>query len=336
MSEPLFRTVNPADFNRCYEIESTAYEGDEAGTAENIAKRINNYPNGFIVMEIDGQVAGFINSGCAHEVLMSNDEFKELIGHHPNAPNVVIMSVVIHKDYQGRGLFTPLMNAFIERMHLQGKETINLMCKFKHIGLYAKNGFKYVKPSKSQHGGVEWHEMNMELTSLGLEGAKFGIEHKLDFKKEVYSQTQSWARHHETLILTINTVVLGALAVIWQDLLKDQSIKYPMHLMRLFSLLGFLITSYLWNQYRDAIKRIVIYERYFGMHEKEKSRFNKNIFLGFKSSLEKGWGDEFVPSYLNKSPGLRPYTGSFLMGIYLVIFALGSWAVHSHFNESSL
>lgn len=46
-------------------------------------------------MELSGQVIGFTNSGCAYEVVMSDEAFKELVGHDPAAPNVVIMSVVI-------------------------------------------------------------------------------------------------------------------------------------------------------------------------------------------------------------------------------------------------
>lgn len=153
------RTVAPKDVTRCYEIESLAYEGDEAATKEKIAKRVALYPEGFIVLESDGEVAGFINSGCAYDVVMSDEEFKELIGHDPDAPNVVIMSVVVHPDFQGRGYSSLLMSSFTESMKQRGKKTIHLMCKERHIGLYEKFGFSYVKQSESDHGGMSWHEM---------------------------------------------------------------------------------------------------------------------------------------------------------------------------------
>ena len=98
MSTPVFRTVISADVERCYEIETSAYTGDEAATKEKIAIRIAQYPEGFLVMQLDGRVVGFINSGCAHEVQMSKEEFKQLVGHDPAAPNVVIMSVVVAPD----------------------------------------------------------------------------------------------------------------------------------------------------------------------------------------------------------------------------------------------
>ncbi|SQI34306.1 Predicted acetyltransferase [Leminorella richardii] len=157
------RTARAEDAERCYSIEISAYEGDEAATREKIAKRIAVYPEGFIVLESSEGVLGFINSGCAYDVVMSDEEFKELVGHDPQAPNVVIMSVVVHPDFQGKGYSSRLMAAFIERMKKMSKTHIHLMCKERHVELYKRFGFCYVKPSSSDHGGMSWHEMVMTL-----------------------------------------------------------------------------------------------------------------------------------------------------------------------------
>ncbi|KRC70153.1 hypothetical protein D3C87_544360 [compost metagenome] len=158
-----FRPPTPEDADRCYAIEIGAYEGDEAATLAKITTRIREYPQGFLVMEHDGQVIGFINSGCAHDVVMADDAFKELVGHDAAAPNVVIMSVVIDPAFQGRGYATTLMRMFVELMKAQGKKTIHLMCKEQHVELYVRFGYRYVRPSESDHGGMGWHEMIMEL-----------------------------------------------------------------------------------------------------------------------------------------------------------------------------
>jgi ribosomal protein S18 acetylase RimI-like enzyme len=163
MNTPSFRQAIPSDTDRCFQIETQAYEGDEAATREKIAIRIAQYPQGFLVMELEGKVIGFINGGCAHEVVMSDESFKELIGHDPAAPNVVIMSVVIDPAYQGKGYATLLMNTFVEHMARLGKQTIHLMCKERHVALYERLGYAYVKPSASDHGGMAWHEMVMTL-----------------------------------------------------------------------------------------------------------------------------------------------------------------------------
>lgn len=163
MSTVVFRQAVPGDVARCYEIETVSYEGDEAATRGKIATRISRYPEGFLCMELEGRVIGFINAGCAWEVVMSDEEFKELVGHDPAAPNAVIMSVVVHPDYQGKGYSSLMMREFIAQMRAMKKETIHLMCKDRHVDLYAHFGFRYMKPSDSDHGGMAWHEMMMAL-----------------------------------------------------------------------------------------------------------------------------------------------------------------------------
>ncbi len=165
MTTAYFRPARPSDTDRCFQIETTAYEGDEAATHEKIATRIAQYPEGFLVLELDGRIAGFINSGCAHSVVMSDEAFKELVGHDAAAPNVVIMSVVLDPAYQGQGQghASRLMHEFVAQMRAMEKKTIHLMCKERHVALYEHFGYRYVKPSPSDHGGMSWHEMVMDL-----------------------------------------------------------------------------------------------------------------------------------------------------------------------------
>ena len=158
-----FRNAKPTDANRCFEIEANAYEGDEAASLAKITKRIETYPEGFLILEIRGQVVGFINCGCAFNVEMSDEEFKELIGHDPDAPNVVIMSVVVDPKHQGQGYSKELLVEFEKRMRALRKATIHLMCKAHHVPLYEKFGYYYQQPSSSDHGGMAWHEMSMTL-----------------------------------------------------------------------------------------------------------------------------------------------------------------------------
>jgi GNAT superfamily N-acetyltransferase len=73
------------------------------------------------------------------------------------------MSVVVHPDYQGLGLSSILLVNYVLRMKRLNKVSIQLMCKEIHIKLYERFGFKYVKPSISDHGGLSWHEMVMSL-----------------------------------------------------------------------------------------------------------------------------------------------------------------------------
>jgi len=163
MLDVIIRTVREQDLDRCFEIESVSYSGDEAATKDKILKRIKNYPEGFIVLENDGEIIGFINSGATHEVELSDEEFKELIGHDPDGKYVVILSVVVHPDYQGKGMASKLMNSFIDRMKALGKSNIYLICQTELIDMYARYGFVSLGASDSDHGGLSWNEMSLSL-----------------------------------------------------------------------------------------------------------------------------------------------------------------------------
>ena len=163
MSELIIRSAKVSDLDRCFEIEKDAYAGEEAATKEKILKRIQTYPEGFIVLENEKEIIGFINSGATHKVELSDEEFKELIGHDPDGKHIVIMSVVIHPNYQGKSFTSLLMRNFINAMQAMGKTEIYLICQTEMINMYAKYGFIHLGESDSDHGGLSWHEMSLAL-----------------------------------------------------------------------------------------------------------------------------------------------------------------------------
>ncbi len=163
MTDINIRIVNEHDLDRCFEIETVSYSGDEAATKDKILKRINTFPEGFIVLEDDREIIGFINSGATHEVELSDEDFKELVGHDSDGEHIVILSVAVHPSYQGKGMAGKLMNSFIDRMKALGKSDIYLICQTELIDMYAKYGFVDLGASNSDHGGLSWNEMFLPL-----------------------------------------------------------------------------------------------------------------------------------------------------------------------------
>jgi len=163
MSSINMRLVTEQDLERCFKIETESYAGDEAASKEKILKRIKTYPEGFIILENEEEIIGFVNSGATHKVELSDEEFKELVGHDPSGLHIVIMSVVIHPKYQRRGFANLLLNHFIGAMKEMGKSNIYLICQTELIDLYAHHGFKHLGESGSNHGGLSWHEMSLQL-----------------------------------------------------------------------------------------------------------------------------------------------------------------------------
>jgi len=163
MARLTIRNVKESDVGRCFEIETLAYAGEEAATKEKIFTRIKGYAEGFIVLENENEIIGFINSGATHKVVLSDETFKELVGHDPDGRYIVIMSVVIHPDYQGQSFTTKLMNHFIAQMKQLNKTSIYLICQTELVEIYAKYGFTHLGESDSSHGGLSWHEMSLAL-----------------------------------------------------------------------------------------------------------------------------------------------------------------------------
>jgi len=163
MTAYVLREACSADLNRCFDIETSAYAGDEAATKEKILTRIETYPEGFIVLENADEIIGFINAGATHQVELSDEAFKELVGHDPQGQYIVVMSVVVAPKYQGQGFADRLLADFIERMQALHKTEIYLICQTALIPLYAKHGFVHLGASDSDHGGLSWHEMSLSL-----------------------------------------------------------------------------------------------------------------------------------------------------------------------------
>ena len=163
MNSYTIRNVVEADLDRCAEIERLSYPKEEAATKDKILKRIRTYPQGFLVIEQDKKILGFINCGATDQVDLADEPFKDLVGHDPQGAYGVVFSVVVHPDCQGQGLAGRLMTAFISQMKKMRKKAIYLICKEGLIPFYEKFGFVYLGASGSTHGGARWHEMVCEL-----------------------------------------------------------------------------------------------------------------------------------------------------------------------------
>ncbi|MCP4118810.1 MAG: GNAT family N-acetyltransferase [Desulfobacteraceae bacterium] len=162
MDEVLIRQVERKDLNECFLIEAACYTTDGA-TEEKIGKRIDVFPEGFLVAELNGRVVGFINGGSTSKEDITDEAFKDMVGHDSSGTNIVIFSVAIHPDFQKKGISVPLLEKYIELSRDLQKNKILLICKDELISYYERFGFSYIAESSSEHGGFNWHEMGLLL-----------------------------------------------------------------------------------------------------------------------------------------------------------------------------
>jgi ribosomal protein S18 acetylase RimI-like enzyme len=162
-SEVLIRNVRPQDLDGCCAVEAYGFSLEEAASRETIQLRIETFPQGFFVAEIEERVIGMVNGACTNKDDISDEELKQLIGHDADGRNMVIFALAVLPEFQKRGIAKRLVQRFIEEAGRNKKEKIFLMCKQHLIAYYEGLGFSHMGLSRSTHGGAEWHEMCLSL-----------------------------------------------------------------------------------------------------------------------------------------------------------------------------
>ncbi|WFS63722.1 GNAT family N-acetyltransferase [Pseudodesulfovibrio thermohalotolerans] len=157
------RHADMDDLTACHTIEANCFPPSEAAWASSLRNRIEQYPDGFLVAECEGRVVGQVNSGSTNKDDITDEEFKQLIGHDPEGRNLVIFSLSVHPDFQRRGIAGKLLANFIGHARDLGKAAIKLLCKEPLVPYYARFGFADDGLSSSSHGGAVWHAMTLEL-----------------------------------------------------------------------------------------------------------------------------------------------------------------------------
>lgn len=163
MSETIIRNVLPKDLEECFLVETSGFPPEEAASKETIQLRIDTFPQGFFVAEMNGRIVGILNSASTNKADISDEELKQLVGHDIDGKNMVIFALAVLPEFQKRGIARRLMARFMEEARRCQKENVFLMCKQHLIAYYENMGFIHAGLSKSTHGGAEWHEMRLTL-----------------------------------------------------------------------------------------------------------------------------------------------------------------------------
>ncbi len=157
------RQATIGDLDASHAIEIACFSPDEAADKTNMQTRLNLFPQGYLVAEIDEQLVGHINSGATNKNDISDEALKAMVGHDENGQHLVIFSVAVHPHYQHQGIASALLKAYIQHAPQMNKLSILLLCKENLVMFYAKFGFEDRGVSASRHGGAVWHEMCLPL-----------------------------------------------------------------------------------------------------------------------------------------------------------------------------
>lgn len=163
MSELSIRNVTSSDLDIVSSIEAICFPPAEADPKYAMKERIEIYPQGFLVGEVKGEVAGFINGASTDSSSIEDHFFRSMDFHDEKAENLVIFGLDVHPNYQGRGYARKLMKAFIDFARTSGKSSVILTCKEHLIKYYESFGYENLGVSDSVYGGARWYDMKLNL-----------------------------------------------------------------------------------------------------------------------------------------------------------------------------
>ena len=169
MSDPtkvIVRNAREQDIPAVVEIDGEAfvpYGTDEK--PETFHKRLAAFPNGFVVLVAENEIAGY---GCSEKWLLEREpglDEDPSITHQPDGRIFCITAMAVKTKFQGRGYSLLLLDKLIETAHLEGCRKVVLETTHAQ-DLFLKRGFKTVKNRTER--GVTLDVMSLELKPIRM------------------------------------------------------------------------------------------------------------------------------------------------------------------------
>ena len=157
------RNVQPEDLDQILEIEKESFIEAEAATKDVFIDRINIIPDTFLVAELKGDIAGFINGPVIQQPYITDDLFKRITKNPDKGGVQSILGVVTSKNERNRGIARMLIEKLTALAKENEREAITLTCREELVIFYEKLGFENHGRSDSQHAGVQWCNMYKTL-----------------------------------------------------------------------------------------------------------------------------------------------------------------------------
>jgi ribosomal protein S18 acetylase RimI-like enzyme len=162
----LIRNARDQDISAVAEIDAEAFS--PYGTAEKpetFQLRLTAFPNGFIILVAENEIAAF---GCSEKWLTEREpglDENPLTTHQPDGRIFCITAMAVKKKFQGRGFSLMVLDKLIETAHAEGCRRIVLETTHAQ-DLYLKRGFKSVK-NRTERGIVS-EVMSLDIESYGM------------------------------------------------------------------------------------------------------------------------------------------------------------------------
>ena len=207
LARVIFRTVQPTDVSRCYQIESMSYPEDEAASKSMLQYRQHHaaphFRCAFLIgdgettsgttsassyishqgrasfnptMTLCGEIIGFVCStrcnSLTAEAMRSHDATGKILAIH---------SVVVDERYRNQGVASAMLQDYVSAMDRMNKkrgtlkvkmDKIVLLAKKNLLAFYVRNGFMAIGVSPVVHGKESWFELERRFAPVDDSEAK--------------------------------------------------------------------------------------------------------------------------------------------------------------------
>ncbi|MGT2800590.1 GNAT family N-acetyltransferase [Streptococcus marmotae] len=153
------RHVRLADLEQVHQIEQANFNPEEQIAKEVLGFYLEQEAMTCLVMEDDGNVAGYILTLPTGHATVTDDLFKRKKKVDAPCSHLAIVSLSVAEGYKGQGIGTLLIAAIKEIAVQGGYEGISLTCKDYLLSYYNMYQFEDLGVSESQFGGAVWYDM---------------------------------------------------------------------------------------------------------------------------------------------------------------------------------
>ena len=162
----LVRNARDQDIPAVVEIDTEAFSPHGiAEKPETFQLRLTAFPNGFIILVADNEIAAY---GCSEKWLTEREpglDEDPLTTHQPGGRIFCITSLTVKMKYRGRGYDLLVLDRLLETAHNEGCRKIVVGTSHAQ-DLYLQRGFKTV--GKRTEGGVSLDVMSLNIESYGM------------------------------------------------------------------------------------------------------------------------------------------------------------------------
>ncbi len=161
-----FRPPKEDDIDQIMQIENAGFTADEAASKSAMMDRILTISDSFIVAvnEKDYPI-GYVVGPIISKRYLSDDLFESTRPNQPFGGYQSILNLAVAPDYRNCQIGNKLLSALEEKCRLQNRKGITLTCLESLVPYYKKHGYQLEGLSESQHAGVAWYNMVLELAN---------------------------------------------------------------------------------------------------------------------------------------------------------------------------